>query len=146
MLSASSPETSGTAVASPESRTPSTSSRFDAGSVLTRRTRDPPSASATAAAQASDVFPTPPFPVKKRNRVGLSRKRRPHAGAVAASAIAVRSSDRIAARDRGQRREKRPLRTGGGVEARPRGKLLTRGVSASANQKPVDENQGKGAV
>src|SRR5512140_859840 len=125
MLSASNPETPGTAVASPESRTPSTSSRFDAGSVLTRRTRDPPSASATAAAQASDVFPTPPFPVKKRNRVGPSRKRRPPAGATAASATAIRSLAGIAARGRGQRREKRPVRTGGRFEAHPHGQLAS---------------------
>ena len=44
----------------------STSSRFDAGSVLTSSTRRPRSASATAVAQATLVLPTPPLPVKKQ--------------------------------------------------------------------------------
>jgi len=84
-----------------ESRTPRTSSRFDAGSVLTRRTCDPPSASATAPAHARDVFPTPPFPVKKRKRVGRSRKRRPGARTAGASVTATRSSSRSGARGGG---------------------------------------------
>ncbi len=46
--------------------TPIISSRFDAASVLTSRTRLPASASASAVAAESDVFPTPPLPVKKR--------------------------------------------------------------------------------
>src|ERR1035441_296599 len=64
----------GTALASEPSVTPRTSSRFDAGSVLTSSTRRPRSASATAEAHARDVFPTPPLPVKNRNRVGDSKK------------------------------------------------------------------------
>ncbi len=40
---------------------------FDAGSVLTSSTRLPLSHKATALAHASDVLPTPPLPVKKRN-------------------------------------------------------------------------------
>src|ERR1039458_9317484 len=53
---------------------PRTSSRLDAGSVLTSNTRLPRSARAMAEAQARDVFPTPPLPVKKRKREGASRK------------------------------------------------------------------------
>src|SRR5690554_2411833 len=45
---------------------PNTSWRLDAGSVLMRSTLAPPSARVTAVAQALDVFPTPPFPVKNR--------------------------------------------------------------------------------
>ena len=40
---------------------------LEAGSVLTTRTRFPASANASAVAQASEVFPTPPLPVKKTN-------------------------------------------------------------------------------
>ena len=69
MFSADRPGTSGTGVGTPFSCTPNTSSRFEAGSVLTSNTRPPRSARATAVAQASDVFPTPPFPVKNRMRV-----------------------------------------------------------------------------
>src|SRR5664280_2624079 len=53
---------------------PRTSSRLDAGSVLTSSTLRPRSARAMAEAQARDVFPTPPLPVKKRKREGASRK------------------------------------------------------------------------
>src|SRR4029453_11979616 len=53
-----------------------TSSRFDAGSVLTSNTFLPASASAIATAQAVDVLPTPPLPVKKRLRVSRSSKPR----------------------------------------------------------------------
>jgi len=49
---------------------PNTASRFDAGSVLTMSTRLPAWASISAVAQAAEVFPTPPLPVKKRKRVG----------------------------------------------------------------------------
>ena len=48
--------------------------RFEAGSVETSRTRRPASASATAVAQASDVLPTPPLPVKKSAGVGEEMK------------------------------------------------------------------------
>ena len=50
----------------------STSSRFEAGSVLTKRTRLPASTSFSAAAQESEVLPTPPLPVKKRKRVEVA--------------------------------------------------------------------------
>ena len=55
----------GTGTGVEPSGTSSTSSRFDAGSVLTRSTRAPESAKPIAVAQAMDVLPTPPFPVKK---------------------------------------------------------------------------------
>ena len=73
MFSANSPSAPGIAVGAPDSRTPRTSSRFDAGSVLTSNTFLPCWAIDTAAAHASDVLPTPPFPVKKRMRVAFSR-------------------------------------------------------------------------
>ncbi len=63
---ASSLGTPGTAVGEEPSLTPSTSSRFEAGSVLTSNTRRPWSASAMAVAQEMDVLPTPPLPVKNR--------------------------------------------------------------------------------
>ncbi len=47
----------------------SISSRLDAGSVLTSRTL-PRSDKLMATAQASEVLPTPPLPVKNRWRVG----------------------------------------------------------------------------
>src|SRR5450755_2471470 len=52
---------------------PNISSRLDAGSVLTKSTVLPPSTSAKAAAQAIEVLPTPPLPVKNKKRVGLTR-------------------------------------------------------------------------
>jgi hypothetical protein len=51
-----------------------TASRFDAGSVLTIRTLRPESPSRVALAQAREVFPTPPFPVKNRWRGALRKK------------------------------------------------------------------------
>ena len=75
MFSACNPATPGISVGVPPSLTPKTSSRFEAGSVLTSSTRFPLSASAMADAQASDVLPTPPLPVKNRKRVGDSKKR-----------------------------------------------------------------------
>src|SRR5450631_2226507 len=53
--------------------TPNTCPTFEAGSVLTSRTLFPALASVSAAAHAIEVLPTPPSPVKKRNRGALSR-------------------------------------------------------------------------
>src|SRR5450759_513808 len=72
MLRADSRGTRGTCLAAPDSSTPSTSSRFDAGSVLTSSTRRPASARSMAVAQAVDVLPAPPLPVKNRIGVGSS--------------------------------------------------------------------------
>src|SRR5512135_368169 len=69
MFSAQRPGTPGTGVGRPASSTPKTSSRFEAGSVLTRSTRRPRSARPTAVAPATEVLPTPPLPVKNRFRV-----------------------------------------------------------------------------
>src|SRR5665647_1996557 len=74
MFRAKRPATSGTALGSAVSSTPRTSSRFDAGSVLTSSTRLPASARPMAVAQAAEVLPTPPLPVKKRMRVGSGIK------------------------------------------------------------------------
>src|ERR1039457_6275341 len=68
MFSANSPSAPGIAVGELDNRTPRTSSRFDAGSVLTSNTFRPCWAIDTDAAHASDVLPTPPLPVKKRMR------------------------------------------------------------------------------
>ena len=75
MFNAASRGTVGTPVGMEVRHTPSTSSRFEAGSVLTNKTRRPASASAMAEAHAREVLPTPPLPVKNRNRVGDSKKR-----------------------------------------------------------------------
>ena len=72
-LSAESPGTAGSAVGCDESVSPSTASRFEAGSVLTSKIRFPRSVRVTAVAQATQVFPTPPFPAKNRKRVARSR-------------------------------------------------------------------------
>src|SRR5512135_1862257 len=69
MFIAQRPGTPGTGVGWPASSTPKTSSRFEAGSVLTRSTRWPWSARPTVVAPATEVLPTPPFPVKNRLRV-----------------------------------------------------------------------------
>src|SRR5512142_149071 len=69
MFIAQRPGTSGTGVGRPASLTPKTSSRFEAGSVLTKSTRWPRSARPTAVAPATEVLPTPPLPVKNRFRV-----------------------------------------------------------------------------
>src|ERR1035437_10429880 len=55
---------------------PNISSRFDAGSVLTSNTRFLASARTIAVAQANDVFPTPPFPVKNSCGGGAIRSLR----------------------------------------------------------------------
>src|SRR5438105_7954652 len=52
------------------SGTSNTSSRFEAGSVLTSSTRLPAAARLTATAHETEVLPTPPLPVKNRLRVG----------------------------------------------------------------------------
>src|SRR5665811_2165233 len=52
---------------------PNTCPTFEAGSVLTSRTFLPALARVSAAAQAMEVLPTPPLPVKKRNRGASSR-------------------------------------------------------------------------
>lgn len=70
MLSADRLGAPGIAVGVGESGVSRTSSRLDAGSVETSRTRLPRSARATAVAQASVVLPTPPLPVKSRIRLG----------------------------------------------------------------------------
>ena len=49
---------------------PNTCPTLEAGSVLTSSTRCPPSASWMAVAQAIEVLPTPPLPVKNRKRGG----------------------------------------------------------------------------
>ena len=66
----------GTATGTLPKGTSNISSRLDAGSVLTRSTDLPPSTSARAAAQAIEVLPTPPLPVKNKKRVGLTKSRR----------------------------------------------------------------------
>src|SRR6188768_2997184 len=71
MFKAASLGTCGTSVGLEQSFTPSTSSRLEAGSVLTKSTRLPSSAKAIAVAQAAEVLPTPPLPVKKSMRVGF---------------------------------------------------------------------------
>ena len=52
---------------------PKTCPILEAGSVLTSSTYFPRPASSSAVAQATDVLPTPPLPVKKRNLGGSSR-------------------------------------------------------------------------
>src|SRR5450631_4822458 len=52
---------------------PNTCPTFEAGSVLTSRTFFPALARVSAVAHAMEVLPTPPLPVKKRNRGALSR-------------------------------------------------------------------------
>src|SRR5450755_4620871 len=70
------PGAPGTGVGVLRSSIPSISSRFDAASVLTSRTFLPASAKVSAAAVDSEVFPTPPLPVKNRCRVGWFRNPR----------------------------------------------------------------------
>jgi hypothetical protein len=76
MFIAESPVKFGTGVGLSVRATSSISSRFDAGSVLTISTRNPPSARPMAVAHAREVLPTPPLPVKKRNGVGAFRTRK----------------------------------------------------------------------
>src|ERR1035437_2091084 len=52
---------------------PNTCPTLEAGAVLTSRTFFPALARGTAVAHAMEVLPTPPLPVKKRNRGALSR-------------------------------------------------------------------------
>jgi hypothetical protein len=53
--------------------TPKTWPTLEAGSVLTSSTFRPAPARCTAAAQAMEVLPTPPLPVKNRKRGVRSR-------------------------------------------------------------------------
>ena len=69
ILRASSPGAPATALGWLLNGVASTSSRLDAGSVLTSSTRRPARANRNAHAHESEVLPTPPLPVKKRNRV-----------------------------------------------------------------------------
>src|SRR5450631_3385742 len=76
MFIAESPATFGTGVGLSFRAISSISSRFDAGSVLTSRTRNPRSARPMAVAHAREVFPTPPLPVKNKNVVGAISARK----------------------------------------------------------------------
>jgi hypothetical protein len=69
MFIASNPGAPATAVGLLASTVCNTSSKFEAGSVLTNKTRLPSSENLSAVAHARQVFPTPPFPVKNKNRV-----------------------------------------------------------------------------
>ena len=80
--------------------TPSTSSRFEAGSVLTSSTRLPASARPMAVAQAEEVLPTPPLPVKNRMRVGFSIS--VDMTVPSAAATALRGRSRVARLTRGR--------------------------------------------
>src|SRR6187399_1425951 len=91
MLRANSPVTPTTGRGTPASGVSSTSSRLDAGSVLTRSTLRPRSASATAVAHATLVLPTPPLPVKKRLRGARSRRSMGAPSAAARLALHVRA-------------------------------------------------------
>src|ERR1700687_5070658 len=107
-----------------------TSSRLDAGSVLTSRTECPRSASATATAQEVEVFPTPPLPVKNRFRAGRSNT---FIVRVLAAAALVR--DGICGR-------------GSCAEAQLLAELGTRGILALAHDLAVgnDERQAADAI
>jgi hypothetical protein len=77
---------------------PNISSKLDAGSVLTNSTLFPTSAKTMATAQARDVFPTPPFPVK--NSCGGGARRSPRSGAVTAGVLYLPETNESAARRR----------------------------------------------
>ena len=129
MFSANSPGAPGTGVGWFVRATPSIWSRFEAGSVLTSSSLCPASASLSAVAHDSAVLPTPPLPVKNRNRVGASRKpmgrggaRDVPAGARAARWISRKNSVEHARRaapaaDAGVRDRERPSRSMIAVEA-----------------------------
>src|ERR1017187_486667 len=111
--------------------TPSTSSRLEAGSVLTSNTRLPLSASAMAEAHASEVLPTPPLPVKNRKRVGASKKRASDCSG--AMFISARSATAAAIRLRGCRRCR-------GFQLEPARQFGAVGVTARRRHFAVEQN------
>ena len=145
-----------------------TSCRFDAGSVLMSRTCFPASARATAVAQATDVLPTPPLPVRKRYFSG--RRERDHKESLAVTSAAARRASgsaahrhnnrkklhfppvhRCSSRKAFLRRYRRnssfPQQAGcfedGRVEADEAGKFIIRRIAAGKLDGAVDEDEGR---
>src|ERR1035438_1698975 len=131
---------------------------FEAGSVLTSRTFFPALASVSAAAHAIEVLPTPPLPVKKRNRGALSRNfmSAPSSastgglGAGGAGATAIYFGTGAAGargRSRGQAKHRCSCRSrdrtcgNGRGHACPLGQLGSVGVTAGHGGDAVDQDQ-----
>src|SRR5450759_3534636 len=119
--------------------TPRTWLTLDAGSVLTSRTRLPWLTRCKAVAQATEVLPAPPLPVKNRNRGGLSRNFMPAPLSAAAGGAAT------AAGLLGQTKFRHTLRGCGslglGAQSGVTHQLLTRGVGAGHDGQTINQRQ-----
>src|SRR5512135_543827 len=149
MFIAERPGTPGTGVGRPASSTPKTSSRFEAGSVLTRSTRRPWSARPTAVAPATEVLPTPPLPVKNRFRVkgpGMTMMNPPLATpALRAGRWRPEGHHR---RGRAARGGRFPpwARLGRSLDAREPSEFHTLGIGPAGDDPAIDEDQRQAAV
>src|SRR5690606_17196573 len=109
-------------------RSPKTCPTLEAGSVLTRSTRLPWAASCTAVAQAMEVLPTPPLPVKKRNRGGWVRKcmKSPRSAAAVARAASALGWGGF-----------------GRLDVSPAGQFAAVGIATGQGHLAIDQNQGQ---
>src|SRR5512144_721518 len=144
MFIAQRPGTPGTGVGTPASSVPKTSSRFEAGSVLTKSTRWPRSARPTAVAPATEVLPTPPLPVKNRFRVKGPRLTMINPPLATPALRAGRR--RPEGHHRGGRaaRGGRFLRwacLGRGLDAREPSELRTIGIAPAGDDTAIDEDE-----
>src|SRR5512135_1117546 len=149
MFSAQRPGTPGTGVGWLASSTPKTSSRFEAGSVLTRSTRWPWSARPTAVAPATEVLPTPPLPVKNRLRVkGPGRTMRNPPLATPALRAGRRRPEGHHRRGRAARGGRFPpwARLGRSLDAREPSEFHALGIGPAGDDPAIDEDQRQAAV
>src|SRR5271157_5696220 len=149
MFIAERPGTPGTGVGRPASSTPKTSSRFEAGSVLTRSTRWFWSARPTAVAPATEVLPTPPLPVKNRFRVkgpGMTMMNPPLA--TPALRAGRRRPEGHHRRGRAARGGRFPpwARLGRSLDAREPSEFRALGIGPAGDDPAIDEDQRQAAV
>src|SRR5688572_5846857 len=117
---------SGTGVGSRPADIPKTSSRLDAGSVLTSSVRLPWSARRSPMALATVVFPTPPLPVRNRYLVAVDAQPSSDSASPAAmpreasASVPGTSRNALMAQQHPDPGEQQPLDTSTvGVESRP---------------------------
>ena len=140
------PGTPGTRAARPTAEAPSTSSRFEAGSVLTRRRGAPVGQRYGDSAGERRLPDATPLPVKKRNRVGASRSRRP--AEAGRADLSHQQPDPFAGRSRqtcGSESEAGAASGASYARPAPGSQLLTGRGSSPAHLGAVNEDDGQGA-
>src|SRR5512135_177332 len=149
MFIAQRPGTPGTGVGRPASSTPKTSSRFEAGSVLTRSTRWPRSARPTAVAPATEVLPTPPLPVKNRFRVkgpGITMTNPPSATPALRAGRQRPEGHHLWGRAARGGRFPPWTRLGRGLDARQPSEFRALGIGPARGHPGIDEDQRQAVV